>query len=132
MNYHFVEIAKVKLDELEDEKIYRIIDDCNYMTGKQIKQEKELMDGTEEIYLPVSDKETKVEQIAQNYHDRPCMSGLTMDGQVCKCCENVVRTTTSIEHDSQDHSKDLKVCTDCYIDIATWWKNNKPGKIAPL
>ena len=73
----------------------------------------------------------KVEQIAQTYHDRPCMSGLTMEGQVCKCCESVVLTTTSIEHDSQDYSKDLNVCANCYSHIATWWKNNRPRKIAP-
>jgi RNase P subunit RPR2 len=74
----------------------------------------------------------KVEQIAQKYHDRLCMSGLTMEGQVCKCCESVVLTTTSIEHDSQDYSKDLNVCSNCYSHIVTWWKNNKPRKIAPI
>jgi hypothetical protein len=74
----------------------------------------------------------KVEQIAQIYHDRLCMSELTMEGQVCGCCESVVLTTTSIEHDSQDYSKDLNVCANCYSHIATWWKNNKPRKIAPI
>lgn len=69
----------------------------------------------------------KVEQIAQTYHDRLCMSVLTMEGQICKCCESVVLTTTSIEHDNQDYSKDLNVCANCYSHIANWWKNNKPS-----
>lgn len=74
----------------------------------------------------------KVEQIAQTYHDRLCISNLTMEGQICKCCESIVITTTSIEHDSKDYSKDLSICSNCYSHIATWWKNNKPRKIAPI
>ncbi len=74
----------------------------------------------------------KVEQIAKTYHDRLCMSSLTMEGQICKCCESIVLTTTSIEHDSQDYSKDLNVCANCYSHIAKWWQNNKPRKITPI
>jgi hypothetical protein len=74
----------------------------------------------------------KVKSIAETYHDRVCMSMLTMENQVCKCCGSVVRVTTSIEHDSQDHSKDLSVCTNCYEHIVNYWKMNRPGKIAPI
>ncbi len=72
----------------------------------------------------------KVEQIAQTYNNRICMSSLTMEGQICECCESVVLTTTSIEHDSRDHSKDLNVCANCYSHIVIWWENNRLRKKA--
>ena len=74
----------------------------------------------------------KVEEIAQSYHDKLCMGMLTMKGQVCRCCESVVLTTTSIEHDSGDISKDISVCSECYEHIANWWKVNKSRKISPI
>jgi len=77
-------------------------------------------------------RKAKVKEIAEHYHDRVCGSMLTAAGQKCKCCGQVVRTTTSIEHDSQDYSKDLGVCTDCYTEIVNFWKENKPGKICPV
>lgn len=71
-------------------------------------------------------------EIGNNYHDRLCMSCLTMENQTCGCCENIVDYTTSIEHDSQDFSKDKSVCIDCYTDIVKYWKENKPRKIPPI
>jgi len=75
---------------------------------------------------------SKINEIAPHYHDRLCMSMLKMSGQKCKCCGQEVLTTTSIEHDSQDFSKDLSICFDCYTEIVNWWKKNKPGKIAAI
>lgn len=74
----------------------------------------------------------KIQSIANNYHDRLCMSVSVIDNQICKCCSNIVTHIVSIEHDSQDHSKDLGVCSNCYSHIVDYWKKNKPGKIAPI
>lgn len=87
----------------------------------------------EEIkFLDISQwRKEKVKEIAQNYHERDICATLSMLGQKCQCCEQIVLTTKSIEHDSQDHSKDLNICTDCYVEIVNYWKDHKPGKICP-
>lgn len=97
-----------------------------FFEDKEGQFEKHYQDYLKEV------KKNVVEQIAQTYHDRSCMSNLTMEGQICECCESVIATTTSIEHDSKDYSKDLNVCVDCYSIISKWWSNNRPGKISPI
>ncbi len=74
----------------------------------------------------------KIQSIAETYHDRDCMSNLSMRNQICKCCESIVIHTTLIEHDSQERSKDLSICIDCYTRIYNYWTVNKPRKIAPI
>lgn len=74
----------------------------------------------------------KVKSIADTYHDRLCMNCLSMENQICECCGSVVSYTTSIEHESQDYSKDLSVCSNCYEHIVNYWTKNKPRKIAPI
>jgi hypothetical protein len=76
--------------------------------------------------------EKRIKEFAETYHDREVMAMTTMTGQKCKCCEKLVLTTTSIEHDSQDRSKDKQVCGDCYVAIATYWKEHTPKKICPV
>jgi hypothetical protein len=75
----------------------------------------------------------KIIEIGNAYHGRMCsptISGMNRD-RVCGCCEGLTRTQTGIEHDSQDHSKDLWVCIDCMSDLYKYWQNNEPRKIPP-
>lgn len=82
----------------------------------------------------------EIKEIAESYHDREVYSQATtfpLNGSnecllTCNCCENKVRTTVSIEHDSKDYSKDMSVCFDCYAKISTHWKENAPEKICPF
>ena len=74
----------------------------------------------------------KIIDIANTYHDRLCMSNASGFSQKCGCCKKDVTTTTSIEHDSRDYSKDLSICVDCYVKIVEYWKTNKPNKISPI
>jgi hypothetical protein len=74
----------------------------------------------------------KVEEVAETYHDKLCGNSTTVREQICPCCWNLVTTTTKIEHDSQDYSKDLSVCFDCYSKIHTQWQKNNPAKISPI
>lgn len=71
----------------------------------------------------------KIANVAKVFHDRACISSLTMNDQICGCCRSLVFNTTSIEHDSLDYSQDLSVCSNCYQYIVTWWKSNAPHKI---
>lgn len=32
----------------------------------------------------------KIQAIAETYHDRDCMSNLSMQNQICKCCESII------------------------------------------
>jgi len=73
----------------------------------------------------------KYNEIANNYHERDICASICMSNQICKCCNNKVLTTYSIEHDSLDFSKDLNICFDCYYEILKVWKEKKPGKIYP-
>lgn len=69
--------------------------------------------------------------IAEHYHCRTLHSAsISMDGQICKCCGKTVYYTRNIEHDSQDYSKDLSICIDCYVKITNYWRENKPRKIS--
>jgi len=74
----------------------------------------------------------RVKEIAPHYHDRECGNWLSMCGQKCSCCGQKVDTTTGIEHDSRDFSKDLNVCMECYTEIINYWKVNSVGKIAMI
>ena len=71
----------------------------------------------------------KIKEIAETHHDRLCMSVLSGIKQTCGCCEYETITTTVVEHDSRDYSKDLRVCNDCYSTIMKYWKANSPRKI---
>jgi len=73
----------------------------------------------------------KISKIATTYHDRAVMSSFRGDERECPCCNRPVKMTTSIEHDSQDYSKDLSVCVSCYSDIVKQWRKNTPKKIFP-
>jgi len=73
-----------------------------------------------------------IQETAKNYHDRTVQSGTIAGGQVCGCCGKDTIRTISIEHDSQDYSKDLSVCTDCCAEIYKIWKEETPKKICPI
>jgi hypothetical protein len=82
--------------------------------------------------LPEHVSAEKIKQIAETYHDRLVMTGMSGGDNKCECCGKKTVTRTCIEHDSQDFSKDLWVCADCYAAIATYWKEHRPKKIAPI
>lgn len=69
-------------------------------------------------------RKQKVKEIAPLYHDRICMSILSGFGQKCKCCGKIVSQTMSIEHETQDYSKDLSICIECYTEIVKFWKGD--------
>lgn len=73
-----------------------------------------------------------VKELAESYHDRVVMSAMSVGNEPCDCCEKPAATLYCIEHDSQDYSKDKWVCGDCYTAIATYWKEHRPKKIAPI
>jgi hypothetical protein len=70
----------------------------------------------------------KIKEIAETYHDRNVLASTYGIEKKCDCCEKMVLTTICIEHDSQDYSKDMGVCDDCYIAIVNYWKENCPKK----
>lgn len=74
---------------------------------------------------------SKINKIASSYHDRDVLSSYIGPERECPCCERIITTTISIEHDSCNYSKDLNICHDCYRDIYKWWEDNKPKKICP-
>jgi hypothetical protein len=82
----------------------------------------------EDLHNP-SDQDIK--NIAESYHDRLAMS-MYSGNRICDCCKQGKSTSTSIEHDSIDNSKDKSVCLDCYSRIVDYWKRFKPGKISPI
>lgn len=73
-----------------------------------------------------------VKEIAETHHDRLVFAGMSGGEKMCGCCKKEVPHLVCIEHDSQDYSKDMWVCGDCYMLIATYWKNNHPKKICPI
>ena len=73
-----------------------------------------------------------VKEIAETYHDRVVFSGMSGGENICGCCKKEVFSLVCIEHDSQDYSKDLWICHDCYTKIATYWKEHHPKKICPI
>ncbi len=73
-----------------------------------------------------------IRNIAQNYHDRSCTSNCSGNDLVCDICNNYTCNLTGIEHNSQDYSKDLSICIDCYSKVYDYWKENSPGKISPI
>lgn len=74
----------------------------------------------------------KIKELAESYHDREVMSYTYAGNQKCDCCGKIVTARVCIEHDSQDYSKDKQVCSDCYVAIATYWKEHSPKKICPV
>jgi len=74
----------------------------------------------------------EIKEVAEQYHDRLVMSMITMSGKNCDCCDKPEHTRICIEHDSQDYSKDMWICPDCYAKIVKYWKENHPKKIAPI
>lgn len=74
----------------------------------------------------------RIKELGETYHDRLVGSNLVMSGQVCDCCKKETMSTWGIEHDSQDHSKDLGLCDDCFMEILKYWVEFRPRKIAPI
>ena len=74
----------------------------------------------------------QIKELAESYHDREVMAMTSGGKQTCECCGNPTITTVCIEHDTQDISKDKHVCPDCYVKIATYWKEKHPKKICPV
>lgn len=74
----------------------------------------------------------KLIQISKTYHERVVMSGMVGDKQACEICYKGTWSTYSIEHDSQDHSKDMNICIDCYDALLALWRECYPGKICPV
>jgi hypothetical protein len=73
-----------------------------------------------------------IKELAETYHDREVMSSTYAPNQKCDCCEKYVTNRVCIEHDSRDFSKDKWVCPECYVAIATYWKEHSPKKICPI
>jgi hypothetical protein len=74
----------------------------------------------------------EIKRIAETHHDREvmaCQSGLS---KTCPCCKKEEMNFVCIEHDSQDYSKDLWICSKCYVEVATYWKKHSRKKICPL
>jgi len=86
----------------------------------------------EKVKFLERDLKDVIKEIAETYHDRVVMTGMSGGNNKCECCGNTVVTRTCIEHDSLDFSKDLWICADCYCDIAGYWQKNLPKKIAPI
>jgi len=86
----------------------------------------------EKVRFLERDLTLKIKEIAETYHDRLVMTGMSGGDNKCECCGKKVITRTCIEHDTQDYSKDLWVCVDCYCAIMKYWKEHKPKKIAPI
>jgi hypothetical protein len=74
----------------------------------------------------------EIKEIAETYHDREVMSCQSGLEKKCDCCDKKTAHSVCIEHDSQDYSKDKWVCPDCYVRIATYWKEHAPKKICPI
>lgn len=79
---------------------------------------------------------SRLETIASSYHDRVVCSQVSAffsdKKLLCPTCFKEVLTLTSIESDDKDYSKDMSICTDCYIKIVDIWKTKTPGKICPV
>jgi len=88
--------------------------------------------GYEKVLFLKKDISTKIEELAKTYHDRVVMTGMSGGNSKCDCCGKPSVTRTCIEHDSQDFSKDLWICADCYCDIVKYWEKNLPNKILPI
>ncbi len=73
-----------------------------------------------------------IESIAKNYHERDINASTSGGNNTCGCCKKTVLTVFSIEHDSQDYSKDLGICIDCLTSIHKIWEEKTPGKICPV
>lgn len=110
--------------------IIGITDDEEY--AKTVCSEQPVFRKYEKVRLLKRDLKEIIKGIAETYHDRMVMTGMSGGNNKCECCGETVVTRTCIEHDSQDYSKDLWVCSDCYIAIATYWKEHRPKKIAPI
>lgn len=105
---------KWKMHEIDD---YESLELCEFLMNKKIL----------EPALP-----NRIKEIAEQYHERVCGGTLGMSNQKCECCFSKTNTTTVIEHDSRDFSKDLKLCTDCWIKLMSYWQKNHPKKIVPI
>ena len=87
-------------------------------------------------------KLTDIQEISKTYHDRLVCSMTSICGfssltnedltRNCPICGRKTISTISIEHDSQDHSKDLSICLSCYTDLHVLWKTNSPKKLSPI
>lgn len=71
----------------------------------------------------------RIKEVGDWYHDRVVMSSFFGAEVICPCCGSITNSTTSIEHDTQNHNLDMSVCTDCYVSIANYWSINKPKKM---
>jgi len=100
--------------------------------AKTVCSEQPVFRKYEKVKFLERDLTTKIKEIAETYHDREVMTSMSGGDNKCECCGKTTITRTCIEHDSQDYSKDLWVCGDCYTAIATYWKENHPKKICPV
>lgn len=73
----------------------------------------------------------QLSEIANTYHDRLCGAMLSMD-RSCPICKKLTHSTIGIEHDSQEHSKDIHMCLSCYNKLHNLWIERKPNKISPV
>ena len=77
----------------------------------------------------------KNHNIASNYHERipnAIIGSYMVSGppkERCPNCGNITISKTCVEHDSQDKSKDLWICLDCYSAVCSLWKKYYPKKM---
>jgi len=86
----------------------------------------------EEVKFINRDLTERIKNVAETHHDRLVFAGMSGSEKICGCCKKEVYHVVCIEHDSQDYSKDMWVCLDCYNKIATYWKVHTPKKICPI
>jgi hypothetical protein len=101
-------------------------------TAKSVCKIQPLFRTYEKVSFLERDLTEIIKEIAETYHDREVMTGMSGGDNKCECCGKKVVTRTCIEHDSQDYSKDLWICSDCYCAIVKYWQENRPKKIAPM
>jgi len=73
-----------------------------------------------------------IREIAKTYHDRDICAMMSGGELECPICGKTVTSLVCIEHDSQDYSKDLNICLDCYSELHRLWLENTPKKICPV
>jgi hypothetical protein len=100
--------------------------------AKSVCSEQPVFRKYERVKFLVKDLKDKIKEIAETYHDRLVMASMSGTNNNCQCCGKPTPTTTCIEHDSQDFTKDLWVCSDCYCAVVKYWQENRPKKIAPI
>jgi predicted metal-binding protein len=100
---------------------------------KDYKDDKDLLEALDILYVVEKRPKTllKLEKIASTYHDKDIFAGVTVSRD-CPICEKHILNSVCIESDILDYSKDLYICTECYMKLHMIWKDKTPKKICPV